>query len=348
MLKKILTGIFVFTLAISLTSGLQTVQAKDKVYNLTVQANWIRSDPAFVSLETLVESAEKYSNGRLKIELFAEGEIVPFEQTLTAVKLGTVDMMDSAGVFWEGMIPVGGVEFGLPMSYVMPWEKTFESKAQALRDLIFKEGLIDIIRAEYAKQGHYWLDFFPSGTIVTLAKKPLKTLEDWKGIKVGADGINLQYYKAVGASGVVMSPADVYMALKLGTIEARDWDIGAITGLKWHEVAPYWIQGHETYLVNNMTINLNTWNSFPKDIQEALTKACEDRFHSAVKVYKGEFDKADEIIKKGELTVVQIDDEVKQKFKEEADKIMNEAAKRDEASAKAIEIIRAWKAKNSK
>jgi TRAP-type C4-dicarboxylate transport system substrate-binding protein len=347
MLKKILTGIFVCTLAVSLTSGLQTVQAKDKVYTLTDQANWIRSDPAFASLETLVESAKKYSNGRLNIELFAEGEIVPFDQTLTSVKLGTVDMMDSAGVFWEGVIPVGGVEFGLPMSYIMPWEKTFEAKAQALRDLIFKDGLVEIIRAEYAKQGHYWLDFFPSGSIVTLAKKPLKTLADWKGIKVGADGINLQYYKAVAASGVVMSPADVYMGLKLGTIEARDWDIGAITGLKWHEVAPYWIQGHETYLVNNMTISLNKWNSLPKDIQDALTQACEDRFYSAVKVYKGEFDKADELIKKGELTVVQIDDEVKQKFKKEADKIMDEAAKRDEASAKAIGIIRAWKAKHS-
>ncbi len=137
MLKKILTGIFVFTLAISFTSGLQAVQAKEKVYNLTVQANWIRSDPAFASLETLVESAKKYSNGRLKIELFAEGEIVPFDQTLTAVKLGTVDMMDSAGVFWEGVIPVGGVEFGLPMSYKMPWKETFEGKTQELRDLIF-------------------------------------------------------------------------------------------------------------------------------------------------------------------------------------------------------------------
>lgn len=347
MMKKGFFSLLMAAFVASFLCGPQTIHAADKVYKLSLQANWMRSDPAFRTLDRLVESAAKYSNGRLKIEVFAEGEIIPFDQTLSAVKLGTVDMMDSAGVFWEGVIPVGAVEFGLPMSYRMPWEETFEGKAQALRDLFFKEGLVDIIRAEYAKQGHYWLDFFPSGSIICLSKKPLKTLDDWKGIKIGADGVNLQFYSAVGASGVVMSPADVYMALKLGTIDARDWDIGAITGLNWHEVAPYWDQGMGTYLVNNITINMNKWNSLPKDIQDALAKACKDRFYGAVEIYKGEFDKAGEIIKKGELTVVQIDNEVEQKFKKEADKIMDEAAKRDEASAKAIEIIKAWKAKHS-
>lgn len=348
MMKKVFWGLLMAAFVASFLCGTPTLHAADKVYTLTLQANWMRSDPAFRTLDTLVESAAKYSNGRLKIQLFAEGEIVPFDQTLTAVKLGTVDMMDSAGVFWEGIIPVGAIEFGLPMSYRMPWEKTFEDKAQALRDLFFKDGLVDVVRAEYAKEGHHWLDFFPSGSIICLSKKPLRTLNDWKGIKIGADGVNIQFYKAVGASGVVMSPADVYMALKLGTIDARDWDIGAITGLKWYEVAPFWDQGMGTYLVNNTTINMNKWNSLPKDIQDALTKACKDRFYGAVEIYKEEFEKADALVKKGELTIVHIDDEVEQTFKKEADKIMDEAAKRDEASAKAIEIIKAWKAKNTK
>jgi TRAP-type C4-dicarboxylate transport system substrate-binding protein len=329
-------------------AGIQPVYSAEETYNLTLQAGWPKADPAFGVLKVFAESAEKRSNGRIKIKLFADGEIVSFDQMLSAVKLGTIDMMNAVGVFWEGVIPVGGAEFGLPMAYNIPWDDTFEGKAQALRDLYFKEGLIDICREEYAKQGHYYIDIFTSGPIVTLSKTPLKTLDDWKGKKIGADGVNIQFYDYVGAKGVPISPVEVYMALKLGTIDARDWDVGAITGLNWHEVAPFWIRGHETNIVMHTTINLKKWETMPKDIQDALKGAGKDLWKAAVEVYKNEHKKAAQIVKEGKITVVHIDNEAHQKFKESAEIIMDEAAKKDAATAKAIKLIREWNAKHAK
>ena len=178
-MKKIsISAILLIGWMLVLITGIHPVYSAEKTYNLTLQAGWPRSDPAFGVLKVLVDSAEKRSNGRIKIKLFGDGEIVSFDQMLSAVKLGTIDMMNAAGVFWEGVIPAGGAEFGLPLAYNIPWEDTFEGKAQALRGLYFKEGLIDIFREEYAKQGHYYIDIFTSGPLVTLSKKPLRTLDD--------------------------------------------------------------------------------------------------------------------------------------------------------------------------
>ena len=38
--------------------------------------------------------------------------------------------------------------------------------------------------------------------------------------------------------GAEISPTEAYMALRLGTVDAVEWDVSAVTGLNWHEVAP--------------------------------------------------------------------------------------------------------------
>ena len=44
---------------------------------------------------------------------------------------------------------------------------------------------------------------------------------------------------ALGARGTYISGEETYMGLKLGTIDASQWDVSAVTGLNWHEVAAY-------------------------------------------------------------------------------------------------------------
>lgn len=323
--------------------------AKDRVYKVTVQSAFPRGDVSVPLMDVFAESAAKRSNGQLKLEWFAAPEIVPPEQLLDSVKMGVLEMQGpSVGAYWAGTMPIGDVAFGLPMSFNMPWVTGYKNKANALQELFFSEGLIDVMREAYAEQGHYYLGTFTSGPIVVLSTKPVKTLEDWKGMKIRADGQNMGYYETTGAKATTLPGTEAYLALKLGTVDMSEWDISAITSMNWHEVAPYWVTGMETYLVMEFTVSLDFWNQLPKHLQEAMAGAYQDYRDAAIEMYSKEFDRVDELVKQKKVIVSEIDQASREFFLGEAEKLWDAQAKKDPASAKAIAIIKKWIAKNSK
>ena len=80
--------------------------AAEKVYRLKIQSAWPHGDKSMDLLKEFASAAEKRSNGRLKVKVFAAPEIVPTENLFGATKRGTVDMMHGGGVVWGSIIPV--------------------------------------------------------------------------------------------------------------------------------------------------------------------------------------------------------------------------------------------------
>lgn len=97
----------------------QSVDAADKVYKMKIQSLFPRGDLSMELLKDFAEAADKHSNGRLKIKVFAEPEIIPGDQLFGATKMGVVDMLQGMGGMWGGMVPVGYVEFNLPLAFVL-------------------------------------------------------------------------------------------------------------------------------------------------------------------------------------------------------------------------------------
>lgn len=322
-------------------------QAKDKVYRLKIQSAFPRGDVSVPLLDVFAKSAEERSNGRLKIKWYAAPEIVPSEQLLDSVKMGVLDMMHMVGAYWAGTMPVGDVEFGLPMSYNMPWLTGYTAKAQGLRDLYFKEGLIEVMREAYAKEGHYYLGMFTPGPVVVLSTHPVKTIEDWQGKKVRADGMNMMYYETAGAKATTIPGTDTYLSLKLGAIDMAEWDISAMTGLNWHEVAPYWVTGMESYLTMGITINLKKWNKLPEDLKEALRGAEQDYYNATLKMYANEFQTVQKLIDEKKVIVSELAPPAKTFFKGQSEKFMDDQAAKDEDCANAVAVIKQWISKNT-
>jgi TRAP-type mannitol/chloroaromatic compound transport system substrate-binding protein len=148
----------------------------------------------------------------------------------------------------------------------------------------------------------------------------------------------------IGARGTYVSGGEAYMALKLGTLDASQWDISAISGLKWHEVAPYWVQaGDNDHVIGHMLINDKSWKSLPENLQKALQKAAKNYWAATVKGYGEEFDNAKEMVAKGTLKVSRVTPETVERHKKIAHEIWDEVAKRDDASAEAIKMIKEWR-----
>ncbi len=332
--------------AVSLLIVSTTSAADPKVYRLKIQSGYPHGDLSMELLKDFAAAAEKRSNGRLKIAVFAAPEVVPTEQLFDATKVGTLDMLHCGGTFWGGIVPVGEIEFGIPYGYKISEARSYPEAAEIIRKFFYESGFVDILREEYGKHGLYWLEMHTYGLVpFTVATKPIRTCEDLKGVKIRDEGIWTKWHNMVGARGTTsVAPEDTYMGLKLGTLDASQWDVSCITGLKWHEVAPYWIrgQGNDT-AVGHIMVNMKKWNSLPADLKEALRGAAEDYWKFTIDAYDKEMKIVRDMVKRDEVTEVWLDQDCIDKHAEAAHILWDELAAKDAASAKAIRLIKEWR-----
>jgi TRAP-type C4-dicarboxylate transport system substrate-binding protein len=163
-------------------------------------------------------------------------------------------------------------------------------------------------------------------------------------MKIKTEGGDLEYHSSVGMQGVQVSATETYMALKLGTVDAADWDVSAVTGLKWNEVAPYWIKGMECdHALGHILVSLRKWNALPDNLKAAMHKAAEDYWYATVDTYEKEMEAVDKLVQEGKVIVNVLDQDCQQKYADVAHKMWKEYAKQDEASAKAIKLIKEWR-----
>ena len=340
LISVIMVSLFVITLAV----GSSTAEAADKVYRMKIQSAYPRGDLSMELLKEFAAAADKNSKGRIKIQVFAAPEIVPVENLFEATQKGTLTMLHAVAAMWGGIIPVGEVEFGLPYAYNLPGEPDVYQAGKQIRDFFMNTGFADLLRKEYAKQGLYWLDVHSYGPIFTMSTKKVSTCDDLKGMKIRVEGSWSDYYNALGAHGTYISGEETYMGLKLGTIDASQWDVSAVTGLNWHEVAPYRILGGQNdVVVGHILMNMDTWNELSDDLKKALSDAAEQYFHDLNKIYDAELKKVAELVKAGKVINSPIDDACDKAHEKAALELWEKIGERDPAAAEAIGIIKGWR-----
>lgn len=318
--------------------------AMAKKYNLTAQSAFPRGDLAVPLMQVITDTlaAETGDTDKINMQWFGAPEIVPPEQLMDAVSIGTIDILHAVGAYWAGVMPVGDVEFALPMAYNISWKETYVEKAQALREFFFSTGYYDIIKTEYAKHSIEYIDFITAPMII-LSVKPLRSLDDFKGVKIRADGLNVEYYNMAGMLATTSVPGtETYLALKLGTIAAAEWDISSITTLNWYEAAPYWVQGIDTLIVTSWGINKKLYDGMSGSQKAAFKKAGQTYWDAGIIMYASEIEKADDLIAAGKLHKVTPDGAAIAIFHNEAVNLWDKAASKDEASKKAVDLLKAW------
>jgi TRAP-type C4-dicarboxylate transport system substrate-binding protein len=336
--------ILVAILAAFLSFGSTAATAAQKVYRMKIQSAYPRGDVSMALLKYFADDAAKKSNGRIRISVFAEPELVPAGQLFEATQKGTLDMFQAVAAMWGGIMPVGNVEFGMPFAFHIPGDLPIQKSSDIVRAFFYKSGFVKLLRKAYAKHGLYWLDMHSYGALFTLSRKPVHTCADLKGLKVRAEGDWQKYYDMLGSEGIFIPGSESYMGLKLGTIDASQWDVSAIVGLHWNQVAPYWLLGLQNDVVpGQIVINMKSWERLPPDLKKVMHTAAKDYYYKLLKVYTGEMEKVDKLVKEGKVIKSDLDPECEKHAAEVANQLWNETAKKSPAAAKAVELIRTWR-----
>ena len=217
-------AILVSVLTLSPTLN-QTAHAQ-KVIRLKV-ANYF-PPPANQSklLDTFCKELEARTNGRVKVDYFAGGSLLKATAMYEGVVNGIADIGYSHVYYTAGRMPVTETT-GLPLGYPSAWVGS-----HAVNDFYqkFKPKEFDDVRV-------LWLNTSTPSAIAS--KKPIRKLEDLKGLTIRAPGLSGDIMKALGGTPAPTPMMEVYDAISKGVIDGEASNFETLVAFKFAEVVNY-------------------------------------------------------------------------------------------------------------
>jgi len=103
------------------------------------------------------------------------------------------------------------------------------------------------------------------------AKKPVRTLEDVKGLKLRCSGFGpTKMAESMGASPVSFPPPELYENLSKGVVDAYFWDWQGVLGNRTYELSKYMVDEPIYNSIMYLVMNKKQWDSLPPDLQKIL------------------------------------------------------------------------------
>lgn len=255
--------IFVFVVASFLLFGFVVCsQAQDKkVITWKMQATYPLGTTVTMHGVEWAKYINQLTNGRLKVEILPPGAMCAVGDVVTYLEKGVFDCSVTYGGFYTGLIPETDLEIGLPMGH-MAWDEYW--------DAYWNRGLGNVIREAYAEHGIVQYPGAAGCYYHFNTNFPVKKLEDLKGKKIRALGVYGKYVQALGASAVTIPGGELYMAMKLGTIDGAIYDASGLQDVKFHEVVKYYTLPTAAQIAISMLISKKSLEKLPADLRQIV------------------------------------------------------------------------------
>src|SRR5688572_11098855 len=113
------------------------------------------------------------------------------------------------------------------------------------------------------------------GTRNIFANKPVRNLNELKGLKVRVQGAPIwsRTFAAAGMSPTVIAYNEVYNAIQNGVIAAGENEAAGVEQMKFFEVAPNLVMTQHAITIRPLCFSGKTFATLPKDLQDAILKA---------------------------------------------------------------------------
>jgi len=229
---------------------------------------WPRHFPGLgLGPENLARMVGEMSGGRLRIQVYGAGEIVPALGVFDAVSQGVAEMGHGAAYYWNGKIPASVFFTSVPFGFT----------AQEINGWIHYGGGLELWRQVYAP-----FDLIPmagGNSGVQMAgwfNREINSVADLKGLKMRIPGLGGEVLSRAGGTAVTMPGGEIYTSMQTGVIDATEW-VGPYNdmALGLHEVARYYYYPgwHETGSLLEFVVNKPAFESLPADLRAIVTYA---------------------------------------------------------------------------
>ena len=205
---------------------------------------------------------EARTNGQLILTVSSFPELgLAGPDTLQLVSEGTLSMANIYTGYVAGELPA--IEVQSLWGIYPDWETMYYSLTdmhQQLEEMVARETNGGIV------VNHNW---YSGNDQFFFSKKPLRTLEDFDGLKTRSHAAALSdWINGMGADAQFIAFSEVYTALERGIIDAGVTGSTPGYGQRWYEVAGYLNGPLKSLLSTNNIVNAEVWEGIPPDLQQ--------------------------------------------------------------------------------
>ncbi len=310
-----------------------------KTYNWKMVTTWTPNLPVLqTGAEQFAKRLAEATDGRIKIQVFAAGELVPALSVFDAVSAGTVEVGSGAAYYWAGKVPAAQWFSAVPFGF----------NAQGINAWFYSGGGLKLWEETYAP---FNVVPRPQGnTGVQMGgwfRKEINTLNDFKGLKMRIPGLGGKVLAKAGGTVVLLPAGDIFTSLERGVIDATEW-VGPLHDLRmgFYKAAKYYYYPgwHEPGTCLEVIFNKKVYDGLPKDLQVAIDAvAMQTNLWSLSEFEAGNGQALQELITKHKVNLVKFPDPLMDDLRKLSIETLEEEAQKDAQSRKNHEAYKKFK-----
>lgn len=261
--------------AAAATTGLATPAIAQGNATWRMVTTWPKNFPGLgVGAQRLADRITAATGGRLTIQVFAAGEMVPGLQALDAVIDGSAEMSHGAAYYWQnksqGLSFFTGVPYGMTSREMTGWVRYLGG--QEIWDEIYDQfGLQGFLSGDTGTQAGGWF------------KNELTGVSDVQGLRFRTPGLGGQVWGKLGASVTNLAAGEIFAALQSGTLDAAEF-VGPYNDLAlgFYQIAKnyYFPSFIEPGLATELVVDKAKFTALPADVQQIVKDVCQAEYDS--------------------------------------------------------------------
>ncbi len=249
-------------LALILAAAFSGAQAADKI---RAAGNFAIEHSSSKAMETFKSELAKLTGNELQVDLFPAMQLGGAKENVDGVRAGTIFMTWVGTAFLSGVVPEMEA-VSLPFA--------FKDRDAAFRAVDGKVG--KLLDEKLAAKGFVSLGWMELGSRhATNNKRPLKSLEDFKGLKIRMqpNETHLATFRALGANPVAMDVKELYSALQQGVVDGQENPYSIILANRYFEVQKYVSDTGHFFDFINIVANKRQFDAMKPGYQKAMRTA---------------------------------------------------------------------------
>jgi TRAP-type C4-dicarboxylate transport system substrate-binding protein len=208
-----------------------------------------------VQMERWAKEVEKRTNGKVKVQTFPGGTLLPAKSIFDGVISGQADIGNFAMSYQPGRFPISEA-IDLPVGF-----SSAKAASLALLDLVEKYNA-----KEFEKVKILTMFTCPPANIMT--KTPVKSLKDLKGMELRVGGTQADIIKNLGGIPVAMPQSDTPEAIQKGVVKGHVSSMEVLKDFNYAAYTPNVTIANLWVVTFAVIMNKDKWNSLPADVKK--------------------------------------------------------------------------------
>ncbi|MFV3403995.1 MULTISPECIES: TRAP transporter substrate-binding protein [Pseudomonas] len=220
--------------------------------------------PTVVAEQNMGKKLEQATNGDITFKMFAGGVLGSEKEVIEQAQIGAVQMTRVSLGIVGPVVPDVNV-FNMPFVF-----RDHAHMRKVIDGEIGQEILDKITDSPFNLVALAWMD---GGSRSLYTKKPVRSLEDLKGMKIRVQGnpLFIDMMNAMGGNGIAMDTGEIFSALQTGVIDGAENNPPTLLEHNHYQSAKYFTLTNHLILPEPVVMSKTTWNKLTPD-QQALVK----------------------------------------------------------------------------